>query len=282
MHFLLEFIPQTKESLGRVKGAEKRVAPRAGCRGEDGTSSAPARNPTQSTTPKLYPVSDGTEESLAAPGDAAETYSDPSEGASPGDASAAARDTRDDRAVDPGVRVYGEEQEDTPPEEEEAQVPLSAREPDQPTEEERRHHELTHMPFRSWCPHCVQGRQDSLPHRPSPTTVLAVPEVAMDYCFLGRARSPSSATVLIMKDRGSRSILASVVQSKGRGLDETVTQAAANIRRLGHYGRVILKTDGEPAIMDLRRGWLRSSSVWCPWSAQHHTSLRAMAVWRTA
>ena len=171
-----------------------------------------------------------------------------------GGASATARDTQDAGAADPGVRVYGEEQEDTPPEGEEAQAPLAAREPDQPTEEERRHHELTHMPFRSWCSHCVRGRQDSLPHRPSPTTALAVPEVAMDYCFLGRAGSPSSATVLIMKDRESRSILASVVQSKGRGLDETVTQAAANIRRLGHYGRVILKTDGEPAIMDLRRG----------------------------
>ena len=30
--------------------------------------------------------------------------------------------------------------------------------PRQPSEEERRTHNLTHLPYRNWCEHCVKGR----------------------------------------------------------------------------------------------------------------------------
>ena len=49
--------------------------------------------------------------------------------------------------------------------EEEAVVPRRAREPSDPTDEERRRHETTHLPFRSWCPYCVRGRLANPPHR---------------------------------------------------------------------------------------------------------------------
>ena len=32
------------------------------------------------------------------------------------------------------------------------------RQPEEPTEEERRRHELTHLPYRSWCKWCVLGK----------------------------------------------------------------------------------------------------------------------------
>ena len=47
--------------------------------------------------------------------------------------------------------------------------------------------------------------------------------------------------------------MADVVLAKGRSMEDSVAQAAANIRRMGHYGRVLLKTDGEPALLDLRK-----------------------------
>ena len=34
-----------------------------------------------------------------------------------------------------------------------------------PTVEERREHELTHIPYRNWCPHCIRGRGKDLDHR---------------------------------------------------------------------------------------------------------------------
>ena len=39
------------------------------------------------------------------------------------------------------------------------------RNPEQPTATEIAEHNLTHLPPRSWCPHCVRGRGKSLAHK---------------------------------------------------------------------------------------------------------------------
>ena len=36
--------------------------------------------------------------------------------------------------------------------------PIKMNDPGEPSEEERREHNLTHLPYRSWCKHCVGGR----------------------------------------------------------------------------------------------------------------------------
>eukprot|EP00969_Alexandrium_andersonii_P330975 14629117-Alexandrium_andersonii.AAC.1 len=61
----------------------------------------------------------------------------------------------------------------------------------------------------------------------------------MDYCFLTKDGSDASLTVLVIKGRGSRAILAHPVLRKGRLRDDMVDQAAASIRRLGHHQRVL-------------------------------------------
>eukprot|EP00969_Alexandrium_andersonii_P135783 6007037-Alexandrium_andersonii.AAC.1 len=52
-----------------------------------------------------------------------------------------------------------------------------------------------------------------------------VPEAAMDYCFLTKDGSETSLTVLVIKDRGSRAILAHPALGKGRLHDDTADQA---------------------------------------------------------
>eukprot|EP00969_Alexandrium_andersonii_P036834 1614247-Alexandrium_andersonii.AAC.1 len=47
------------------------------------------------------------------------------------------------------------------------------------------------------------------------------PEVAMDYCFLAKDGTETSLTVLVIKDHGSRAILAHPVLCKGRLHDDT-------------------------------------------------------------
>ena len=37
--------------------------------------------------------------------------------------------------------------------------------PGKPSLEEVEHHNLTHLPYRSWCRHCVRGRKKELPHK---------------------------------------------------------------------------------------------------------------------
>ena len=48
--------------------------------------------------------------------------------------------------------------------EEETQDPKQVTTPILPTEEEIRDHEVAHMPFRAWCPSCVQGSAVDDPH----------------------------------------------------------------------------------------------------------------------
>ena len=47
---------------------------------------------------------------------------------------------------------------------EEAFVPKTRRKPEEPTKDERRAHAATHLPFRSWCKHCVAARAKAWPH----------------------------------------------------------------------------------------------------------------------
>ena len=47
----------------------------------------------------------------------------------------------------------------------EAVVPKLLANPKQPTKQEILEHEATHLPYRSWCRHCVRGRGKSHPHK---------------------------------------------------------------------------------------------------------------------
>eukprot|EP00969_Alexandrium_andersonii_P179397 7931539-Alexandrium_andersonii.AAC.1 len=75
----------------------------------------------------------------------------------------------------------------------------------------------------------------------------------MDYCFLAKDTSEATLAVLVVKDRNSRALLARPVLRKGCLRDDTVDQAVASIRRLGHHRGVLLETDNEPALLGLRR-----------------------------
>ena len=59
-------------------------------------------------------------------------------------------------------KTAGGEQEEVAEEseEEEGEVrrPRKVLDPKDPSEEKRKEHELTHLPFRNWCRHCIRGR----------------------------------------------------------------------------------------------------------------------------
>ena len=50
---------------------------------------------------------------------------------------------------------------------EEAKRPKVRRCPMEPTKQERLEHEVTHLPYRSWCAHCIRGKakEDPRPHK---------------------------------------------------------------------------------------------------------------------
>eukprot|EP00969_Alexandrium_andersonii_P205357 9073825-Alexandrium_andersonii.AAC.1 len=60
----------------------------------------------------------------------------------------------------------------------------------------------------------------------------------MDYCLLAKDTSDKTLTALVTSDRDSRATLAHPASRKGRLCDDdTVDQAVASMRRLGHHHR---------------------------------------------
>ena len=57
-----------------------------------------------------------------------------------------------------------------------------------------------------------------------------------------------SAKILVLKDCATRMVSAHVVPLKGAVIDWVIQQCA---ERLGHYGQITLKSDQEPAIVDV-------------------------------
>ena len=59
--------------------------------------------------------------------------------------------------------------------------------PAKPTPEMIAAHEFSHLPFRSWCSHCVRGRGKSFQHRrvQHDQDDEARPVVSLDYAFFG-------------------------------------------------------------------------------------------------
>ena len=70
------------------------------------------------------------------------------------------------------------------------------RDPGCPSREEMERHYVTHMPFRSWCPICVQGKGKENPHYRKKDKVSGdKPTVAMDYKSFGETVSYTHLTL---------------------------------------------------------------------------------------
>ena len=142
--------------------------------------------------------------------------------------------------------------------------------PGRPSRAEVEYHEVCgHVPFRSWCQHCVAGRAPDDPHcKRGSSEETDIPKVSLDYCFLGAendeltdnhehsvtdptsdavaAASRVTRTVLVLHARPSGMIASRCVEGKGREDPDAVSWVTDQLRRLG-VGRCILQADGEPA-----------------------------------
>ena len=152
--------------------------------------------------------------------------------------------------------------------------------PQMPSAAEVEEHRITHYPFRSWCKECIEGRalgerrgQNS--HGPSERLVTTI---GIDYFFMtgkgmmsrselngeypeneqGEAKLEDDRSkgeivkCVIVRDSMTKAIFAHVVPCKG--LDEhlhVVKLVCADIEWMGHV-KMILQSDGEPALTAFR------------------------------
>ena len=95
-----------------------------------------------------------------------------------------------------------------------ARVPKQVADPKLPGEDEVRAHELTHLPYRSWCAHCIRGKGKALDHRRQQKK-HDMKEVHVDYCFMGSAEDQKTKCIIVAKDPESKYLMSSVVPMKG-------------------------------------------------------------------
>ena len=86
--------------------------------------------------------------------------------------------------------------------------------PRRPTDQEVEDHNRTHIPYRNWCPFCVQARGKDLDHRKPLDEERGLAEFSFDYCFPGDELG-HKLTILVGRERVTGMTMASVVPGKG-------------------------------------------------------------------
>ena len=102
---------------------------------------------------------------------------------------------------------------DNEDESQQAQRAKGMKAPQQPTRQERLEHELTHLPYRSWCPICVKskGRTNNHPKQASKQPVIQV-----DFTYMKAFGDKQVLPVLTAIDVESGMAMAVLVQDKNQ------------------------------------------------------------------
>ena len=113
--------------------------------------------------------------------------------------------------------------------------------PKMPTRTEIEEHNLAHLPFRSWCRHCVRGRGKELPHKRVGERG-EMPELHVDMCFLGKEKDPhNTITVVVARERSTRTTTASARSFTSRRLVSFMKEVGTL------HNDLLVKSDQEPA-----------------------------------
>ncbi len=120
-----------------------------------------------------------------------------------------------------------------------------------PSDKEVEDHERTHLPFRSWCPHCVMGRAKSHPHWKQDKEKTGVPVISLDYYYMKDSDKDKDVQgetpILIWKDDNCKGSMSIAVPEKGI-CEYAIRRASQDINRILGYNKMIFKGDQEPAL----------------------------------
>ena len=148
-------------------------------------------------------------------------------------------------------------------EEEEARIARTRRKPKEPSLEERRVHRLTRLPYRNWCEVCFEARGRNTQHLKRQPRELHHPHVHLDYCFPRDEEGGDSVVAIVMKDEETKAIVSHVVPHKG-DFQWVATQLNRDLLKWGMRGKITMKSDQEPALIDLLNGIARKRTEIIP------------------
>ena len=110
-------------------------------------------------------------------------------------------------------------------------------------------HQLTHLPFRSWCDHCVRGKAEDDAHKPRIDPHRGEARMGMDYFFLARATDPQHAkAVLNYLDFESGVVFPAMVVKGG---DPYALAVALGAIKFAGRTWLIIMSDQENAVKNL-------------------------------
>ena len=167
-----------------------------------------------------------------------------------------------------------EEKDEEEAVESEGAAPKVIKDPGQPTRKEREEHEVCHVPYRSWCRHCVRGRAIGRPRRRvQGQEVPDMPRASIDYCFFTRRGfvqskditeeerdDPNlSLTILVMQEASTHLIWAYPVSKKGVEDEEWVAwRITADLNSAGlRHCKIVFKSDQEPSVVEVQHDVMR-------------------------
>ena len=131
--------------------------------------------------------------------------------------------------------------------------------PAPPSQEEIDKHKVDHLPYRNWCPDCVEGFGRERAHRAREGADRDIPLVVCDYLFItptgvfDRSELPvgereAACKVLVVKCVSTKCLFAHAVSQKGVGPDGfVIDRLKEDIVWLGHAS-VVIRRDNEPAL----------------------------------
>ena len=133
---------------------------------------------------------------------------------------------------------HGEDQQH---EHHEAHRARGLRQPQQPTPQQIAEHNLTHLPYRNWCPICAQGkgRQDNYEKQHSRQPVIQV-----DFAYIKSQQDPKTIPVLTAVGVTTQLCVAVMVSDKSARMDYMVNSLQAFIFECGRT-QGILRGDNE-------------------------------------
>ena len=124
-----------------------------------------------------------------------------------------------------------------------------AKNPYNPTHEEKEAHNATHLPYRSWCPVCVQARGREDDHkRDKEKAKDGKVTINIDYKSFGQDIDDDKLTSIIMRDSRTGCTASHICESKGISDSWVVQKLVDDIDAWG-YTDIIMKSDGEPALV---------------------------------
>ena len=146
--------------------------------------------------------------------------------------------------------------------------------PNEPTEQQRAQHNLTHLPYRSWCEHCVRAKGKE---RQSKRNTDRQPLTQIDYSFATAGADVQQRTILTATDVQAGLATSVVVPAKGRhayGINELKKFGYETGRTSGIRQRAVTESTGMKEL-----GGMSVRATPRDWKQAHGSIGRMQQIW---